>query len=108
MLHHQRSHLPLGQGQPSPACGRAIEEYPGRDWTGAASDDLKPADRNGTIHTGELLSPYVEKPRYINVDELQSQTSLDEAAAKCGVTLDARGHGKEVRIDCPFGCNGDH
>lgn len=50
----------------------------------------------------------MEKPRYINVDELQSQTTLEEAAAKCGVTLDVRSRGKEVRIDCPFGCPGDH
>lgn len=50
----------------------------------------------------------MEKPRHINVDELQAQTTLEEAAAKCGVTLDVRGHGKEVRIDCPFGCAGDH
>lgn len=45
---------------------------------------------------------------YVNVDELQAQTSLDEAARLCGTTLDVRGHGKEVRIDCPFGCPGDH
>ena len=50
----------------------------------------------------------MEKPRYINVDELQAQTTLEEAAAKCGVMLDANGQGKEVRIDCPFGCSGDH
>lgn len=50
----------------------------------------------------------MENPRRINVDELQAQTTLEEAAAKCGVTLDARGAGREVRIDCPFGCAGDH
>ncbi len=45
---------------------------------------------------------------YIDVDQLQAQTTLGEAAAKCGVTLDQRGTGPEVRIDCPFGCHGDH
>lgn len=50
----------------------------------------------------------MEKSRAINVDELQAQTSLEEAAAKCGLTLDVRRSGKEARIDCPFGCDGDH
>lgn len=45
---------------------------------------------------------------YINVDELQAQTTLEEAAAKCGVQLELHGQGAEVRIDCPFGCAGDH
>ena len=45
---------------------------------------------------------------YVNVDELQARTSLAEAAARCGVALDARGSGSEVRIDCPFNCPGDH
>jgi len=45
---------------------------------------------------------------YINVDRLQAETSLETAAAKCGVRLDVRGSGAEVRIDCPFGCDGDH
>ncbi|MCA9227627.1 MAG: hypothetical protein KDA47_18530, partial [Planctomycetales bacterium] len=49
----------------------------------------------------------MDRPGYINVDELQAQTTLEAAAAKCGVSLDARG-GREVRIDCPFGCAGDH
>lgn len=50
----------------------------------------------------------MNQPRYINVDELQAQTSLDDAAAKCGIPLDVHGQGKEVRIDCLFGCVGDH
>lgn len=50
----------------------------------------------------------MEKSGYVNIDELQAQTSLEEAARLCGVTLEARGQGKEVRIDCPFGCSGDH
>jgi hypothetical protein len=45
---------------------------------------------------------------YIDVDRLQAETSLEEAAAKCGVALDVKGSGSEVRIDCPFGCDGDH
>lgn len=45
---------------------------------------------------------------YINVDQLQAGTSLAEAAAKCGVPFDVRGDGKEVRLDCPFHCVGDH
>ena len=44
----------------------------------------------------------------MNVDQLQADTSLTEAAAKCGVTLDAHGGGQEVRLDCSFGCQGDH
>ncbi len=45
---------------------------------------------------------------YIDVDELQAQTSLAEAAAKCGFPLDIHGSGQEVRLDCLFGCPGDH
>ncbi len=45
---------------------------------------------------------------YVNVDQLQADTTLEQAAAKCGVTLDVHGGGKEVRLDCPFGCAGDH
>jgi hypothetical protein len=45
---------------------------------------------------------------YIDVDRLQGETSLEQAAAKCGVTLDVKGAGPEVRIDCPFNCPGDH
>ena len=45
---------------------------------------------------------------YSSVDDLQAQTSLTEAAAKCGVTLEIHGSGQQVRLDCPFGCPGDH
>jgi len=45
---------------------------------------------------------------FIDVDRLQAETTLEEAAGKCGVTLDIRQSGKEARIDCPFGCAGDH
>lgn len=46
--------------------------------------------------------------RYTSVDDLQAHTALPEAAAKCGVSLDVAGSGKQVRLDCPFGCAGDH
>ena len=50
----------------------------------------------------------MEKSGYVNVDELQAAMSLEDAAARCGVRLDAKPSGKEARIDCPFGCPGDH
>ena len=50
----------------------------------------------------------MNRPGYIDVDKLQAETSLEAAAAKCGVSLDVRGTGPELRIDCPFGCPGDH
>lgn len=50
----------------------------------------------------------MNRPGYIDVDKLQAETTLEAAAAKCGVTLDIKGSGPEVRIDCPFGCAGDH
>jgi len=50
----------------------------------------------------------MNQPRYVNVDDLQAQTTLQEAADKCGVMLDVHGSGAQVRIDCPFGCAGDH
>lgn len=46
--------------------------------------------------------------KYIDVDRLQAEATLEEAAAKCGVHLDVKQTGKEARIDCPFGCVGDH
>ena len=46
--------------------------------------------------------------RYQSVDDLQAQLTLQEAALRCGVTLDVQGTGRQVRIDCPFGCPGDH
>jgi hypothetical protein len=45
---------------------------------------------------------------YIDVDELQAKTTLEEAAAICGVRIDPHGSGSEKRIDCPFSCDGDH
>lgn len=46
--------------------------------------------------------------QYISVDDLQAQTTLQEAAAKCGVSLELVGNGRQVRLDCPFSCGGDH
>ena len=45
---------------------------------------------------------------YLDVDRLQAETTLEGAAAKCGIPLDVKGNGAEVRIDCQFGCGGDH
>jgi len=50
----------------------------------------------------------MNRPGYVDVDRLQAETSLEAAAAKCGAMLDVRGSGAEVRIDCPFQCEGDH
>lgn len=50
----------------------------------------------------------MNQARYISVDDIQAQTTLQEAAVKCGVTIDTTGNGKQVRIDCPFGCPADH
>ena len=50
----------------------------------------------------------MQRPGYVDVDRLQAETSLLAAAAKCGIPLDPKGSGPEVRIDCPFGCAGDH
>lgn len=45
---------------------------------------------------------------YVSVDDLQAQTTLEEAAAKCGATIEVLGGGRQVRLDCPFSCPGDH
>ncbi len=50
----------------------------------------------------------MNRPRYIDVDRLQAETTLEEAATKCGVEVDIRSSGREARIDCPFTCSGDH
>ncbi|MDZ4683518.1 MAG: toprim domain-containing protein [Planctomycetaceae bacterium] len=50
----------------------------------------------------------MNQPRYIDVDALQAQTSLEAAATQCDFPLEAHGSGKEVRLDCLFGCPGDH
>ncbi len=45
---------------------------------------------------------------YIDVDRLQAETTLEQAAAQCGYPLVTKGTGPEVRIDCPFECPGEH
>src|SRR5438034_915890 len=57
-----------------------------------------------------LLLPlaHISNPKYSSVDDLQAQTTLQDAAAKCGVTVEVYGGGRQVRLDCPFGCSGDH
>lgn len=50
----------------------------------------------------------MNRPAYLSIDDLQAQTTLEEAAAKCGLALEPQGRGDNVRIDCPFGCAGDH
>jgi 5S rRNA maturation endonuclease (ribonuclease M5) len=61
-----------------------------------------------TIRAAHFRSPRLKKPGYIDVDALQAQTMLVDAAAKCGIRLDSQSRGSEVRIDCPFSCPGDH
>lgn len=50
----------------------------------------------------------MNNPTYASVDDLQAQTTLQEAAAKCGATIEVHGEGRQVRLDCPFTCPGDH
>lgn len=50
----------------------------------------------------------MNRSNYANVDDAQAQTTVQEAAAKCGVTVEVCGGGRQVRLDCPFGCSGDH
>ncbi len=50
----------------------------------------------------------MKEAQYTSVDDLQAQLTLPEAAAKCGTSLEVQGNGKQVRLDCPFGCPGDH
>jgi hypothetical protein len=50
----------------------------------------------------------MNQPRYVSVDDLQTQTTLQEAAAKCNAVVEVHGTGRQVRLDCPFGCQGDH
>jgi 5S rRNA maturation endonuclease (ribonuclease M5) len=50
----------------------------------------------------------MNSPRPLGIDGLQAQTTLQEAAALCGIPLDVQGGGRQQRIDCPFGCGGEH
>jgi hypothetical protein len=43
-----------------------------------------------------------------DIDTAKRETTLDEAARRCGVTLELYGTGSNVRMDCPFHCPGDH
>jgi len=43
-----------------------------------------------------------------DVDRAKAEITLQEAANRCGVTLDVHGSPPNVRIDCPFNCPGDH
>lgn len=46
--------------------------------------------------------------QYVSVDDLQAKITLQEAAAKCGATVAIHGTGRQIRLDCPFQCAGDH
>ena len=50
----------------------------------------------------------MKEKQYLSVDDIQAQMSLEEAAAKCNAIIDVHGTGRQVRLDCPFGCEGDH
>ena len=50
----------------------------------------------------------MNRKNFVDVDAYQRETSLEEAAALCGVQLEVTGSGRNVRIDCAFGCEGDH
>ena len=46
---------------------------------------------------------------WIDVDAWMAEQSLASAAEACGVrSLEITGNGSNQRIDCPFGCEGDH
>ncbi len=42
------------------------------------------------------------------MDRAKAEITLQEAANRCGVTLDVHGSSPNIRIDCPFNCPGDH
>lgn len=50
----------------------------------------------------------MDQKQYRSVDDVQAQTTLEEAAAKCNVVVEVHGTGRQVRLDCPFSCEGDH
>ena len=56
----------------------------------------------------DLPKDSIARQSFINVDAYQGTKSLTEAARDCGVELEVTGQGKNVRIDCPFACEGDH
>src|SRR5713226_6319086 len=65
-------------------------------------------DRLPYYHVRHFSPNPMNHPQYVSVDDLQAQTSLQEAAAKCGVTVEIHGIGRQVRLDCAFACAGDH
>ena len=42
------------------------------------------------------------------MDRAKAEITLQEAANRCGVTLDVHPSSPNIRIDCPFNCPGDH
>jgi len=48
------------------------------------------------------------KTPFVDVDQFQRDTTLEEAARLCGTAVEISGTGRNVRIDCPFNCPGDH
>ena len=45
---------------------------------------------------------------YLSVDDAQAKITLQEAAAKCNVIVEVHSTSRQVRLDCPFSCAGDH
>lgn len=66
-----------------------------------------PQDFSSVAFVSNPLLP-VNQPNYTSVDDLQSQITLSEAANKCGVSIDVQENGRQIRLDCAFGCPGDH
>jgi hypothetical protein len=50
----------------------------------------------------------MNQQHYQSVDDAQAKTTVQEAAAKCNTVFEVRGAGRQIRLDCPFGCQGDH
>ena len=60
-------------------------------------------------YRGSHILPHpMPGPNRFDVDGTMASLTLEEAAARCGLPLQVKGSGAEVRIDCPFGCSGDH
>lgn len=45
---------------------------------------------------------------FVDIDTFQRETTPQEAARLCGSDVEITGEGRNVRIDCPFNCSGDH
>lgn len=48
------------------------------------------------------------KGKFVNVDAYQESRTLADAAGDCGIDIAIGGSGNNVRIDCPYSCDGDH